>query len=68
MGLSETGPVPDEPFDHYKDLAKSLFGNLIKSEKVDEFYAQYADWFVLDQTNKMKRKPGNFLTLEIVNI
>lgn len=58
MGLTQTGEVPDEPFKHYKTLCGALFANIIKPEKTEKFYNEYSNWFVLEQTNEMKRKPG----------
>jgi len=58
LGLTKSQNVPAEPLKHFKQLCSSLFDPIIKPSKREKFEREKSKWFVLDQTNESKRKPG----------
>ena len=50
--------MPEDFEKDFKGTWKSAFDNIVKPDKKESWESESPNWFVLDQSDENKRKPG----------
>ena len=51
--------MPTNPDNDYQGVMTACFRNIVKPDQMTRFEQESPEWFVLDQSTRSKRKPGN---------
>ena len=61
--MSKTEEMPVDFEANYGKTWEAAFRNIVKPDMEESWNTGSLKWFVLDQTDESKRKPGNFFSI-----